>query len=50
MTPVRKGLELAAAIPEAKTEIIPNCGHMMMLENSDAALKALKKHLQSFES
>ena len=50
MTPVRKGLELASAIPESKTEIIPNCGHMMMLENSDAALKALKKHLQSFES
>jgi pimeloyl-ACP methyl ester carboxylesterase len=50
MTPPRNGMELASTIPEAKTEIIQNCGHMMLLEDSNASLKALKGHLNSFES
>jgi len=48
MTPPRNGMELASTIPEAKTEIIQNCGHMMLLEDSNASLKALKGHLNSF--
>lgn len=50
MAPARKGMELASTIPESKTEIIHNCGHMMLLEDSNASLKALKGHLNSFES
>ena len=48
MTPSRKGLELASAISEVKTEILKNCGHMMILENSNESLKALKEHLKRF--
>jgi hypothetical protein len=40
-------MELASTIPEAKTEIIQSCGHMMLLEDSNASLKALKGHLNS---
>ena len=49
MTPARNGMELASTLPKAKTEIIHNCGHMMLLEDSNASLKALKGHLNSFE-
>lgn len=45
MTPARKGQELAAAITGAKTVVIPDCGHMMMLEAPDATLDAVIGHL-----
>jgi len=50
MTPNFKGMELVSAIPEAKTEVLQNCGHMMLLEDSNATLKALKGHLRSYKS
>ena len=42
MTPARKGEEIANAIPDAKTHIIKDCGHMIMLEQADECLLALK--------
>ena len=50
MTPKLKGMELVSAIPEAKTEVLQNCGHMMLLEDSNATLNALKGHLHSYKS
>lgn len=44
MTPARKGRELAAAIPGARSVVIPACGHMMMQEAPDATLDALIAH------
>ena len=45
MTPARAGRKLAAAIPEARVTVIPDCGHMMMTEQPDATLDALKAFL-----
>ena len=45
MTPARAGQKLAAAIPGARAEIIPGCGHMMMTEKPDVTLDALKSFL-----
>jgi pimeloyl-ACP methyl ester carboxylesterase len=42
MTPARAGKALAAAIPHAKTVVLPGAGHMMMAERPDALLAALK--------
>lgn len=42
MTPARAGAKLAAAIPEARSVIIPACGHMMTAEKPDETLDALK--------
>ncbi len=42
MTPARAGRELAAAIPGATLTVIPDSGHMMMLEKPDETLDALK--------
>jgi pimeloyl-ACP methyl ester carboxylesterase len=42
MTPARAGAKLAAAMPEAKTVVIPSCGHMMFAEKPDETLDALK--------
>ena len=50
MTPPKQGEKLAAAIPNAKTHLIQDCGHMMMLEKSDECLKTLKAHLNCFEN
>ena len=36
-----------AAIPNVKTQLIQDCGHMIMLEKSDQTLLALKAHLSS---
>ena len=47
MTPPKQGGKLAAAIPNAKTQLIQDCGHMIMLEKSDQTLLALKAHLSS---
>jgi pimeloyl-ACP methyl ester carboxylesterase len=45
MTPLPKGKALAAAIPEAKAVVIPNCGHFMMVERPDETLDALKAYV-----
>ena len=50
MTPPRKGMELASAISKAKLHLIQDCGHMMMLENSDESLKALKENFRNVET
>lgn len=42
MTPAKAGRELAAAIPGATLTVIPESGHMMMLEKPDQTLDALK--------
>jgi pimeloyl-ACP methyl ester carboxylesterase len=41
MTPAKAGKALAAAIPHAKTIVLPGAGHMMMAERPDALLAAL---------
>lgn len=45
MTPARAGKELAAAIPGAEVDVLPDCGHMMMVEQPDLTLDALRKFL-----
>jgi pimeloyl-ACP methyl ester carboxylesterase len=42
MTPMGKAKPLAAAISNAKTAVISNSGHFMMVERPDATLEALK--------
>lgn len=42
MTPARAGKALAAAIPQAKTVVVPGAGHMIMAERPDELLAALK--------
>jgi pimeloyl-ACP methyl ester carboxylesterase len=42
MTPVKAGKALAAAIPHAKTVVVPGAGHMIMAERPDELLVALR--------
>src|ERR1700741_4626793 len=42
MTPAKAGRALAAAIPNARTVVLPGAGHMMMAERPDELLEALK--------
>jgi pimeloyl-ACP methyl ester carboxylesterase len=42
MTPAKAGKALAAAIPHAKTIVLPGAGHMMMAERPDELLAALR--------
>ncbi len=42
MTPAAKAKPLAAAIAGAKTVVVPNSGHFMMVERPDETLDALK--------
>ena len=42
MTPVKAGKALAAAMPHAKTVMVPGAGHMIMAERPDELLAALK--------
>jgi len=42
MTPARAGKALAAAIPQARTVVLPGAGHMLMAERPDELLAALK--------
>jgi pimeloyl-ACP methyl ester carboxylesterase len=42
MTPAKAGKALAAAIPNAKTIVLPGAGHMMMVERPDELLAALQ--------
>jgi pimeloyl-ACP methyl ester carboxylesterase len=41
MTPAKAGKTLAAAIPNARTVVLPGAGHMMMVEQPDELLAAL---------
>jgi pimeloyl-ACP methyl ester carboxylesterase len=43
MTPARAGKALAAALPNARTVILPGAGHMMMAERPDQVLAALRR-------
>ena len=42
MTPIRAGKALAAALPHARTVVLPGAGHMMMVERPDELLAALQ--------
>jgi pimeloyl-ACP methyl ester carboxylesterase len=42
MTPAKAGKTLAAAIPHARTVVLPGAGHMMMAEQPDELLAALQ--------
>ncbi|TGN84296.1 alpha/beta hydrolase [Bradyrhizobium yuanmingense] len=42
MTPAKAGKALAAAIPHAKTIVVPGAGHMIMAERPDELLAALR--------
>jgi pimeloyl-ACP methyl ester carboxylesterase len=42
MTPARAGKALAAALPKARTVVLPGAGHMMMAERPDELLAALQ--------
>ena len=42
MTPAAKAKPLAAAIAGARTVVIPNAGHFMIVERPDETLEALK--------
>ena len=42
MTPIRAGNALAAALPHARTVVLPGAGHMMMVERPDELLAALQ--------
>ena len=43
MTPARAGKALAAALPKARTVVLPGAGHMMMVERPDELLAALSE-------
>jgi len=43
MTPAKAGKALAAAIPHARTIVLPGAGHMMMVEQPDELLAALQQ-------
>ena len=45
MTPAAKARPLAAAIAGAKTVVVPNAGHFMMVERPDETLEALKAYV-----
>ena len=42
MTPAKAGKAFAAAIPNARTVVLPGAGHMMMVERPDELLAALQ--------
>ena len=42
MTPAKAGKALAAALPNARTVMLPGAGHMMMVERPDELLAALQ--------
>ena len=43
MTPAKAGKTLAAAMPHARTVVLPGAGHMMMIEQPDELLAALQQ-------
>ena len=46
MIPVKEGKKLAENIDNSEVVIIPECGHMILLEQADQALKILKKFIK----
>ena len=46
MIPIKEGKKLADVILGSKIEIIPNCGHMILLEAAGKALAILKKFIK----
>ena len=50
MTPARAGRALAAAIPGAAHVIFPGLGHIMLEEDPDATLDALRDFLVPLQS
>jgi len=46
MTPLRYSQYLAGTIPSARLEVIPNAGHMVMLEQPQAVADALATFLE----
>lgn len=46
MTPPKAAKSLAEKIPGAKLVILPNCGHALMAEQPDSALKTLINHIK----
>ena len=45
MCPLKEGKKLANSIQDCELYIIENCGHMMLLEEADKTLAALKKFI-----
>ena len=45
LTPVELSQEIAAGIPGAKLEIVPDCGHLSTLERPEAVNRALRAWL-----
>lgn len=45
MTPPKGGAALARAIPDSRMVVLPDCGHMMMIERPDSTLDALRDHI-----
>ncbi len=43
MTPVKAARRLIEAMPEARSVVLPGCGHMMMVEQPDQTLDALRE-------
>jgi pimeloyl-ACP methyl ester carboxylesterase len=46
LTPVEQHREIADAIPGAKLEIVPDCGHLSTLEQPEAVSRALRAWLR----
>ena len=46
MVPVKEGKKLASNISNSEVVVIPKCGHMILLEEADQALAALKKFIK----
>jgi pimeloyl-ACP methyl ester carboxylesterase len=44
MTPAKAGRALAAATPNARTIVLKGAGHMMMVEQPDELLAALRPY------
>jgi pimeloyl-ACP methyl ester carboxylesterase len=42
MTPRKSGLALAAEIHDARTIVLADCGHMMLVERPNETLDALR--------
>jgi len=45
LTPVALSQEIAAGIPGAKLEIVPDCGHLSTMEQPEAVNRALRAWL-----
>ena len=45
MCPLKEGKKLSDSIKNCEVQIIENCGHMMLLEEADKTLAALKKFI-----